>query len=103
MPDEHLLTGNTASKVRAVALARYPGATVLRVATDYDAVYETHLRTADGQHPNVEVGKGLQGDRSEGRIHPTGHRRTAALLGCTTGRPTARGRVFLARPLAMPG
>jgi hypothetical protein len=30
-PDEHLLTGDTATKVRAAALARYPGATVLRV------------------------------------------------------------------------
>jgi hypothetical protein len=56
-PDEHLLTGDTASKVRAAALARYPGATVLRVETDSDGVYEAHLTTADGQRVTVEVGK----------------------------------------------
>jgi hypothetical protein len=56
-PDEHLLTGETASKVRAAALARYPGATVLRVETDSDGVYEAHLTTASGQRLTVEVGK----------------------------------------------
>ena len=56
-PDEHLLTGDTASKVRAAALARYSGATVLRVETDSDGVYEAHLTTADGQRVTVEVGK----------------------------------------------
>jgi hypothetical protein len=56
-PDEHLLTGDTASKVRAAALAKYPGATVLRVETDSDAVYEAHLITASGQRVTVEVGK----------------------------------------------
>jgi hypothetical protein len=35
-PDERLLSGDTASKVREAALARYPGATVLRVETDSD-------------------------------------------------------------------
>ena len=53
-PDEHLLTGDTASKVRAAALARYPGATVLRVETDSDGVYEAHLTTASGQRVTVE-------------------------------------------------
>ena len=56
-PDEHLLTGDTASKVRAAALAKYPGATVLRVETDSDGVYEAHLTTADGRRVTVEVGK----------------------------------------------
>jgi uncharacterized membrane protein YkoI len=56
-PDEHLLTGDTASKVRAAALAKYPGATVLRVETDSDGVYEAHLTTKDGQRVTVEVGK----------------------------------------------
>jgi hypothetical protein len=56
-PDEDLLTGDTASKVRAAALARYPGATVLRVETDSDGVYEAHLTTTDGQRVTVEVGK----------------------------------------------
>ncbi|SRR6266511_546300 len=56
-PDEHLLTGDTASKVRAAALAKYPGAMVLRVETDSDGVYEAHLTTASGQRVTVEVGK----------------------------------------------
>jgi hypothetical protein len=56
-PDEHLLSGDTASKVRAAALAKYPGATVLRVETDSDGVYEAHLTTTDGQRVTVEVGK----------------------------------------------
>ena len=56
-PDEHLLTGDTASKVRAAALARYPGARVLRVETDSDGIYEAHLITTSGQRVTVEVGR----------------------------------------------
>jgi hypothetical protein len=59
-PDEHLLTGDTASKVRAAALAKYPGATVLRVETDSDGVYEAHLRTSGGQRVTVEVDKAFK-------------------------------------------
>jgi uncharacterized membrane protein YkoI len=59
-PDEHLLTGDTATKVRAAALARYPGATVLRVETDSDGVYEAHLTTSDGQRVTVEVDKSFK-------------------------------------------
>jgi hypothetical protein len=55
--DEHLLTGDTASKVRAAALAKYPGATIQRVETDSDGVYEAHLVTADGDQVTVEMGK----------------------------------------------
>jgi uncharacterized membrane protein YkoI len=56
-PDEQLLTGDTATKVRAAALAKYPGATVLRVETDSDGVYEAHLTTTDGKRVTVEVDK----------------------------------------------
>jgi hypothetical protein len=59
-PDEQLLTGDTASKVRAAALAKYPGATVLRVETDSDGVYEAHLTTTDGQRVTVEVDKAFK-------------------------------------------
>jgi len=59
-PDEHLLTGDTATKVRAAALARYPGATVLRVETDSDGVYEAHLTTTDGRRVTVEVDKAFK-------------------------------------------
>ena len=55
--DEQLLTGDTAGKVRAAALAKYPGATIERVETDSDGVYEAHLVTTDGQRVTVEVGK----------------------------------------------
>jgi uncharacterized membrane protein YkoI len=53
--DEELLAGSTADKVEAAALARYPGATVVRIETDSDGVYEAHLTTADGQPVTVEV------------------------------------------------
>ena len=56
-PDEELLTGTTADKVEAAALAKYPGATVVRIETDSDGVYEAHLTTADGQPVTVEVDK----------------------------------------------
>jgi hypothetical protein len=59
-PDEQLLTGDTASKVRAAALAKYPDATVLRVETDSDGVYEAHLETSDGQRVTVEVDKAFK-------------------------------------------
>jgi hypothetical protein len=55
-PDEKLLTGGTAAKVKAAALAKYPGATIQRVETDSDGVYEAHLVTTDGQRVTVEVG-----------------------------------------------
>jgi len=59
-PDEKLLTGDNASKVRAAALAKYPGATVLRVETDSDGVYEAHLQTTGGQRVTVEVDKAFK-------------------------------------------
>ena len=59
-PDERLLSGDTASEVRAAALAKYPGATILRVETDSDGVYEAHLTTSDGRRVTVEVDKSLK-------------------------------------------
>lgn len=55
--DEELLTGSTASKVEAAALAEYPGATIVRIETDSEGVYEAHLTTAAGERVTVEVGK----------------------------------------------
>ncbi len=55
--DEKLLTGTTADKVEAAALAKYPGATVVRIETDSDGVYEAHLTKADGTPVTVEVDK----------------------------------------------
>jgi hypothetical protein len=55
--DEHLLTGSTAAKVRAAALAKYPKATIQRVETDSDGVYEAHIVTSAGAQVIVQVGK----------------------------------------------
>jgi hypothetical protein len=55
--DEQLLTGDTATKVTAAALAKYPGATIQRVETDSDGVYEAHIVTTDGQQVIVQVGE----------------------------------------------
>lgn len=54
---ETALTGTTADKVKAAALAKYPGATVERVETDSDGVYEAHLTTKAGDEVTVEVDK----------------------------------------------
>jgi hypothetical protein len=51
---EELLTGDTAAKVTAAALAANPGATIDRVETDVDgATYEAHMTLADGSHVTV--------------------------------------------------
>lgn len=55
--DEHLLTGSTATKVKAAALAKYPNATIQRVETDSDGVYEAHIVTSAGAQVIVQVGK----------------------------------------------
>ena len=55
--DETLLTGTTASKVTAAAKAKEPGATIQRVETDSDGVYEAHMVRADGTPIIVQVGK----------------------------------------------
>jgi len=55
-PNEHLLTGDTLKKVTAAALAKYPNATILRVESDSDGVYEAHVVTTDGQRLVVQVG-----------------------------------------------
>ena len=55
--DETLLSGDTASKVRAAALARVPGGTIERVETDADghAKYEAHMTNASGSRVTVYV------------------------------------------------
>lgn len=58
-PDEQLLTGSDAEKATAAALAKYPGATIQRVETDSDGVYEAHLVTADGQRLIVQMDAGF--------------------------------------------
>jgi hypothetical protein len=55
--DETLLTGDTAEKVRAAALAELDGATIERVETDADghAAYEAHVVKSDGTPATVYV------------------------------------------------
>jgi hypothetical protein len=54
--DETLLTGDTAAKVKAAILAKYPAATITRLETDSDGVYEGHV-VLDGSSTIVQVGK----------------------------------------------
>jgi hypothetical protein len=54
--DETLLTGDTAAKVKAAVLAKYPSATFTRIETDSDGVYEAHIVNA-GSPLTVEVGQ----------------------------------------------
>lgn len=57
-PGETLLTGTTAAKVRAAALAAVPGGTIIRVETDSaGSPYEAHVRKADGSIVTVKVDK----------------------------------------------
>jgi hypothetical protein len=76
--DEELLTGDAATKVEEAVLAAYPDATVIRLETDSDGVYEAHLTTSDGQRVTVEVGEdftvtgeeaGGHGGPGDGRGH----------------------------------
>ena len=55
---ETLLSGDTAAKVRAAALAKVSG-TVERVETNVDssAPYEAHIRKSDGTEVEVQVNK----------------------------------------------
>ncbi len=56
-PNETLLTGTTADKVKAAALAAEPGATIIRVETDSSgtAPYEAHMQKSDGSDVTVYV------------------------------------------------
>jgi len=54
-PDETPLTGDKAAKVKAAALAKLPGATIVRVETDADGdAYEAHVTKADGSRATVK-------------------------------------------------
>ena len=53
--DEKLLTGTTKTKVTDAVKAKYPSATIQRVETDSDGVYEAHV-LLDGTPTIVQVG-----------------------------------------------
>jgi hypothetical protein len=53
---ETLLTGDTAEKVKAAALAAVPGGTIERVETDAEgSPYEAHMTKSDGSQVTVKV------------------------------------------------
>ena len=54
---EEELTGDTADSVEAAVLEEYPDATIERLETDSDGVYEAHITTADGDEVTVELGE----------------------------------------------
>ena len=69
---EKALTGDTAEKVKAAALKKAPGATVLRVETDADhgSPYEAHVRKSDGTEVEVLVNKDFEATAVNERRHP---------------------------------
>lgn len=69
-PGERALTGATAAKVKAAALARVKGGTVLRVETDRGGVYEAHVRKADGTEVEVKVNRAFEVTSVEEHSHP---------------------------------
>jgi hypothetical protein len=56
-PDETVQTGDVAAKISAAALAKVPGADIVRVETDADgnAKYEAHIVKSDGTPATVYV------------------------------------------------
>jgi uncharacterized membrane protein YkoI len=60
--DETALTGDIADKVKAAALAKVGGGTVLRVESDADhgSPYEAHVRKSDGSEVEVLVNKDFE-------------------------------------------
>jgi hypothetical protein len=75
-PGETLLTGTTAAKVKAAALAAVPGSTVIRVETDSaGSAYEAHLTKSDGARVTVKVDAAFKVTKTESGFGsgPAGH------------------------------
>jgi hypothetical protein len=78
-PDEKSVSSDTAATLRAAALKTVPGGTVYRIETDAgDAVYEVHMKKADGSLVTVKFGKDLKVTKVEsgmgaGDPAPAGH------------------------------
>ena len=100
-PAQTALTGDTAAKVKAAALEKVPGATVLRAESGgpTGSAYHAHLRKSDGTEVTVLVNSSfeatsVQTSRSGGKGGP-GHRggpggpRQAALTGDTAAKVKA--------------
>ena len=80
-PQREALSAATAAKVKAAALDKVPGATVLRTEAGgpYGTAYHAHVKTSDGTLKVVLVDKDfkateVQADRGRGRGGPGGRR-----------------------------
>jgi uncharacterized membrane protein YkoI len=70
-PGETLLTGTTAAKVKAAALAAVPGSTVIRVETDSaGSPYEAHLTKSDGSQVTVKIDSNFKVTATESGFGP---------------------------------
>ena len=95
--DETALTGDTAAKVRAAALAEVPGGTVDQLETDAQghAAYEAHMITSDGNRVTVYINAQFEvvsTEEGRGRGHrgPGGRRSDeTALTGDTAAKVRA--------------
>jgi hypothetical protein len=82
-PQRDELSGDAAAKVKAAALAKVPGATVLRTESGgpYNSAYHAHIKTSDGTLKVVLVNSSFQatsvvadqGRGPGGRGHGRGH------------------------------
>ena len=73
---EELLTGDTAEKVKAAALAAVEGGTIQRVETDAEgATYEAHMLDGNGKPVTVKLDASFKVTSTEdGPDGPGGHR-----------------------------
>jgi hypothetical protein len=91
-PGETLLTGTTAEKVKAAALAADPGATIIRVETDSaGSPYEAHIVKADGTTVTLKFDANfkLTATQSGFGAGPAGQAPPGAGTGAGAGAPSA--------------
>jgi uncharacterized membrane protein YkoI len=76
-PVEEALTGDAATKVKAVVEAKYPGATIERMEKDADgqSAYEAHITKADGTHVTamLDANYAITGEQAGGPRGKGGH------------------------------
>ena len=91
-PTQQQLTGDTADKVKAAALTKVPGATVLRVESGGHggSAYHAHVRKSDGTEVVVLVNKDFEATSVETR--PAGAAPAAPAAPATGGGPGGAAR-----------
>ena len=74
-------------------MAKYPDATIQRVETDSDGVYEAHIVTADGEQLIVQVGEDftITGTQQSAVADPGAARPVPDRTGRASARPGASG------------